>query len=437
MGDKKLFIFGGLGLVAVLIILMVIILARGIGGGPGGSQQANLEFWGVFDDAGDFRQAIDLFQSQNPGIRVNYRNFSFEEYERQLINAFASGQGPDIFLMHHTWLTKHGDKIAPLPQNIPGQDRPLLTLKEFREQFVDVAEQDLVRDGQIYALPIYVDTLGLYYNKDIFNANGIAQPPLIWEELNEIVEKITQVNGQGEITQSAIALGTSRNVNRSTDILAMLMLQSGLILTEGPGQGTNFSATVGDQNVGEVALEYYTDFSNPRKKTYTWNGQQDFSIDAFREGKTAMMINYAHHVQTFQEQAPRFNFGTAPIPQISGSSSKITYANYWAPTVAKSSKNQIAAWQFLVSLSSRDGVTPYINASNRPPARRDLIAIVQNDPNIGVFSGQALTARSWYQPDPQAVESILAEVIDDVNFSRKSIREALRSAEQQINVLLF
>ena len=78
----------------------------------------------------------------------------------------------------------------------------------------------------------------------------------------------------------------------------------------------------------------------------------------------------------------------------------------------------------------------YVNASNRPSARRDLIEQQETDPDLGVFATQALSARSWYQVDNSAIETIFAEMIDDVNFGRASVRAALQAAENKVSVLM-
>ena len=114
----------------------------------------------------------------------------------------------------------------------------------------------------------------------------------------------------------------------------------------------------------------------------------------------------------------------------------VNFANYWAPTVSKQSKNPVTAWKFLVYLSSAQGATPYVNASDRPSARRDLIEQQKTDPDLGVFAIQALSARSWYQIDNSAIETIFAEMIDNVNFGRMSARDALDAAESKVGVLM-
>jgi len=435
MNRTKLIIIGIVGGLGVLILMVVLVL-----GGLNktvGTKSATLTFWGTFDDPSFYRTAIGEFETANPGIRIVYTQYNFDDYEKKLVDAFASGTGPDIWLMHNTWLPKHIDQIQPLPQTIlPGEKAPLMTLKDFQEQFVDVTAQDLTANGQIYALPLYTDTLGLYYNKDIFNTAGISAPPKTWDEFNADVRKLSVFDARGNIVKSAAAIGTSQNVNRSTDILMLLMLQSGVQMTDPNNTGATFSHAVNGQNVGENALQFYTDFANPSKQLYTWNSQQHYSIDAFTNGETAMMFNYSHQIATIRSKAARFNFATAPIPQIAGSPININFASYWAPTVAKQSKNGVVAWKFLVYLTSAKGSVSYINASNNPSARRDLIDQQKTDPDLGPFAVQSLSAKSWYQIDNTAIETIFANMIDDVNFGRASVTDALKAAENKVSVLM-
>ncbi|MDP2932942.1 MAG: extracellular solute-binding protein, partial [bacterium] len=424
-------IIGGVAGLAVIILFLFLILA---GGGGGQQQPATLQFWGAFDDLSFYDSAISAFQRAYPNVKIIYKQISFEDYEKELVNSFAAGTGPDIWLMHNTWLPKHADKIQPLPQlTLEGEKTPLFTMKDFQDQFLDVTLADLTQDGQIYALPIYVDTLGLYYNKDLFNTAGIASPPATWDGFNNDVKILTAVDQRGNIVKSGAAIGTADNINRSTDILTLLMLQSGVRMTDSEHRNATFSQQVEGQNVGETALQYYTNFADPTKDIYAWNSQQHYSVDAFTEGNAVMMFNYSHQIATIRSKSARFNFGIAPVPQISETPVAVNFANYWAPTVSKQSKNPVAAWKFLVYLSSAPGAAPYVNTANRPSARRDLIEQQRNDPDLGVFAVQALSARSWYQIDNSAIETIFAEMIDNVNFGRMSARDALEAAENKVN----
>lgn len=433
MSNKTLLLIAG----GLFFIVTIIVLTVMFGGGTGTRESVVLEFWGVFDDRKHFNDTIDRYQIENQNVKIVYREFAFEDYESLLIGALAAGSGPDIFMIHNTWLPKHMNKLTPLPQQrLEGESEPLFTFRRFAEEFVDVAVMDLTRNGEIYALPLYVDTLALYYNKDVFDSEGVAKPPGSWDEFNNVVEKLTRFDSLGNIERSAAAMGTARNINRSTDILSLLMLQSGVKMTKDDFTEATFASPVQGQNVGEIALQYYTDFANPTKRVYTWNDSIFYSIDAFFTGKTAMMFNYSHHIQTLKDKAPRFKFGVAFMPQIKDTEA-LNYANYWAPAVFKGSAHAIEAWRFLVFLSSRDNVIPYLNTALRPTARRDLIGAQADDPEYGIFAEQSLSASSWYQADNKAIETIFADMIDDVNFNRvDSIRKALVNAEAKASLLM-
>lgn len=422
------------GSIAVAIFLTIILVLKSVGH-VGTGQKATLQFWGVFDDSGAFNKVIRDFESQHPNIKIIYKSFSYQDYERTLIDAMAAGTGPDIWMVQNTWLTKHGDKLKALPAKIPGQSQPLLTLQDFKNQFVDVAYNDFVYNNNIYALPLYVDTLALYYNKDILNSAGITRPPQDWNEFNDDVQTITRLNGSGDIIQSAAAIGTARNINRSTDILTALMLQSGVQMTNSDNTQATFSGHVNNTAVGETALKYYTDFANPSTRNYTWNDSRHYSVDAFTQGATAMMFNYSHEDGILKAKASRLNFAIAPMPQISSTDVK-NYANYWGVGATANSKYPNESWQFIVYLTSKQGASDYLNATLRPSARRDLIELQKSDPDLGVFATQALSARSWYEVDDVAIEGIFADMIDDVNFHRSSVKDSLDNAESRVNVLM-
>lgn len=432
MNTNKIF-YILVGSIAIAVFLTVILILRGIGGGT--TQSTTLEFWGVFDDRSSFDKVIEDFKTQNQGIKVLYRQFTYEEYEKSLIDALAAGTGPDIVMVHNTWLPKHGDKLKALPATIPGLKQPLLTIQDYKTNFVDVAFSDFVFNNQIFALPLYVDTLALFYNKDILNSAGISRPPQDWEDFNSDVEMITRLDGSGQIVQSGAAIGTSRNINRSTDLLSALMIQTGVRMIDTDNTSASFSGRVNNTPVGELALKYYTDFANPSVRTYAWNDVQHYSVDAFIEGKTAMMFNYSHKIGDLKNKSSRLNFGVASMPQISSADVK-NYANYWGVGVSVSSKFSNEAWKFVAYLASKEGAQNYLSATLRPSARRDLIELQRNDLDLGVFAMQALSARSWYQIDNTAIETIFADMIDDVNFGRMSVRDSLDNAESRVNVLM-
>lgn len=431
-----------------------------------------LEIWGLFDNQEAFMDITENYRKINSNIaEINYRKMSVDTYKKDLVEALASGQGPDIFLIQNNWLPSFVDKIIPAPPAV-------LTEQKFRNDFVDVAADDFLNQGRIYAVPLSVDTLGLYYNKDLFNEAGITAPPQNWTEFMDAVRRLTKINRtDNSIIRSGAAIGATYNINRSTDILNLLMLQNGTEMIDSQSRRALFDQAVksGDQNVssGENALNFYTQFADIKNTVYCWNRNMHYSVDAFSERQAAMMLNYSWQIDVIAAKAPKLNFAVAPVPQLPNMPA-VNYANYWGYAVAKnktafdaSKPGQIAvsdevrvneAWKFLKFLTTKpeaalnistnvagkekttamnfDPAVNYLEKTRKPAARRDLIEIQKNDPKIGIFAAQNLFAKSWYQSDPETIEAIFADMIDKVNRGAGTPGDAIRAAAQQVNVIM-
>ncbi len=392
--------------------------------GPG--KGPKLSVWGVFDDAATMQPLIDAFSKAQRKTRttVEYTKKSPpDQYEEILRTALAEDRGPDVFLLHASWVPRWENALLPSP---PDQ----VPVRLVRGEFVETVANDLIVDGRVVALPLFVDSLALYVNQDIFNAAGIPRPPTTWAQVQDVVRRTTKFNSSdaGQIDQHGVAIGAGRNVNRAPDILSALLLQNDTPLFDERGQ-----IDFGDQPAAQNALRFLTDFANPSKDVYTWQIASDYSLDAFAEGEAAMMVNYSYHRPTIRRKNPRLNFTVAPLPQLDPDPKKhLTYAGYWAFAVSRKTTNPDAAWDFVRFITGTQPARTYLKASGYPPARRDLVEESLNDPEIGVFARQALTARTWRQPDNRVVDRVFTEILDDVVTGRDTVEGALRRAAQQI-----
>lgn len=426
---KQLMVIAG-GAVGIIIVLIIFGLK------PTDTRRpVSLEIWTVYEDYASFAELIEKYKKENKYASITLKTKVFTDYEKDLINAFAEDKEPDIWLIHNTWLPKHKDKTSVLPAD-------LLSFNLFREKFVDVVEADFTEGEKIYALPLYVDTLALFYNKDFLNSAGISSPPETWEEIINALDVLVVKNKWGGIERAGLAIGTAKNINRPTDILGLLMLQNGTQMVSENKKIATFSRSVSsDQGAyypGQDALRFYTDFSNPSKRNYTWNRQMPYSVDAFVEGKAAMMINYSHHIATIKNRAPYLNFGVAPMPQIKGREFDVNYANYWAFTVSKNQDPYVVneAWKLIIYLVSKNSTQEYLEKAKKPTARRDLIDWQKDDSDLGIFAKQSLTARSWYQINSDAIETIFAEIIESIVLGADTVKGAIEKAASQVTLLM-
>lgn len=417
------------GSFAKLVLLLGAVALFGAGCGKTNAPPASktpISVWGIFDDAETMDSFIKTFASTElPGAKVSYRKQSpVDQYENQLLSALAENRGPDVFLIHSSWLPRWKNRLLPAPVVIMNE-------KQVNDQYVDLVSKDVISSGRVMALPLFMDTLALYYNKDIFNASGVSRAPKTWAEVMEIVKRTTKSNitETNQIDQSGIALGTGKNVNRASDILSILMMQNGVPMLDkdgNPGFGDNADAV--------RALQFYTDFANPTKDVYSWNTRSDYSIDAFATNKAAMMINYSYHMATIKAKNPRLNFGVAPLPQVDNcpTCKPVTYGGYWLLAVSKQTVSPDTAWRFVKFMTNTAANRDYLQKTGYPPARKDLIQELQSDPRIGVFANQALYAEAWSQIDNQLVDRLFTGAIDEVVTGQDTVDGALRRAAQQL-----
>lgn len=425
---KNILIYIGL---PVLLIAIALIFIFGLKQTP--STQGNLKFWG-FEDESVYTQLIKEFNGQYPYIKIDYIKKSQENYERELLNAMASGQGPDIFLIHHTWVERYKDKISSAPEK-------MISLKNYYDTFVDVVHQDFVsQDGYIWAVPFYVDTLALYWNKEIFNTAGIPEPPKNWSEFNDQVARLTSKDEGGNIVRSGAAMGTALNINNSCDILSLIMLQSGTKMVSDNRKRASFNESIVVDNQyykpGEDSLRFYTDFSNPQKTVYTWNARMGNSLDSFMEGKTAIIIDYSSVIPEIQKKSPYLKYAIAPIPQLKNTTTAVNYADYWGQAVWSGSQSKDYAWTFILWMSGKENMQKFAENAKKPVSRRDLISWQQDDTSLGVFATQALSARSWFQIDNRAISDIFKQAIESVVLGQMTTNDAIERAASQVNLLM-
>jgi multiple sugar transport system substrate-binding protein len=410
--------------IASFFLLMIFVLLSGFGcqtvdpKATDAMKPISLTFWGVYDDSDAFQAIIDKYKAIHPNITITYKKFLYSEYENQLLNAWAEDRGPDIFAIQNAWVGKYQTKILPMPDSttlayqvtqgtIQKQVVPVLkttkslTVSDLKNNYVDVVASDAVlSDGKIYGLPLSVDTLALYYNKDLLNNANIINPPKYWDtEFQQDITKLTKQDPKQGLIQSGIALGTSGNINRASDILMVLMMQNGAtIINSGQVSFQNSLSVAGNNyNPGLEALRFYTDFANPQKEVYSWNDGQPDSLSAFASGNLAMMIDYSYDYDQIKALSPKLNFGVAPLPQIEGNQLTVNMANYWLYTVSKKTKYPDAAWDFIQFMAQPDNAKLYLDKTKKPAALRSLIAAQEGDEKLGVFADQVLTAKSWYQ----------------------------------------
>lgn len=430
-------------------------------------QPITLNYWRVYDGPDVFSPIIASYNAVHPYITINYKKLRYDEYEQALLEAFATDRGPDVFSIHNTWIGKYKSKdlITPLPaqitmaypvtkgaikKEIVPELRTIKSLssRDIENKFVDVVYDDVVYRNEdektkqvcydIYGLPLSVDTLAMFYNKDLLNNAGITSPSEYWNrKFQQDVKKLTKQDVKGNIIQSGVSLGGSTNIERFSDILAVLMMQNGTEMIDDSGRVAfhTIPESFKDKsyNPGLEAVRFYTDFANPGKEVFSWNDNLDNSVNLFADGKLAMLFAYSYQLPVVKAKNPKLNFNIAKLPQIEGNENTVNFANYWVEVVSNKSKNKEAAWNFVQFISDLEQAKVYFEKTQKPTALRSLVNDQVDNLDIGIFANQVLTAKSWYKGNNAiAAESYIKEVIDSVNSGQGEITDILNLAAKKV-----
>jgi len=301
------------------------------------TERVNLEYWGMFEPVQVMEPLINEYMQKYPNVVINYTQRDYENdlarYKRSLLTRLKEGSGPSIFRVHSTWVPEYYSEIS--------QNNSYTDLNEFDRRFYPVAKDQCVDvNGKVLCIPLMYDGLALFYNVDMFNAEGLTEPRS-WDEVREAAIKLTKKNG-AVITRGGAALGTAGNVSNASDILGLMFAQSNVTIPD------SF-----DTEAAASALTFYVNFSTVHK---VWDDSMPDSIVAFSTQKVAMIFARSWQVHDIFNLNPTLKFAVAPLPQLpnlEGSMTNDTWASFWVETVSSdlTDAQQKAAWHFLDWLS--------------------------------------------------------------------------------------
>lgn len=274
------------------------------GGNDGGTSDGNfpkgdvsLTIWGLWENPEVVNAAISEYQKLHPNVTINYEDRSVlkpVDYKERVYTRASQSSGPDIMLVHDSWVPEIKQFLSPAPTNI-------LTAETFKSRFYPVAYNMAVNDNSVYAVPLYYDGLVLVYNKDHFEQIGQASPPTAWEEFRKLALELTVRGEQGAVLRGGAALGTANNIDHFSDILGLMWSQADVKIPDDL-----------DTKAAADALEFYVNFA---KEDKVWDSSLAEATTAFVEKRVSMLFVPSWQILGILEANPDFNVGVAVPPQ--------------------------------------------------------------------------------------------------------------------------
>ena len=382
------------------------------------------------------KDGIAAFEKENPNIKVNYTpGLAGSEYNAKLLSSAAAGSLPDVMFVaaesYRAIVSKGAlwDITDQFDENYPLDD------------FIDSSRQIMEVDGHVYGISSCTVSPIVYYNKDVFDAEGLeypsADPENCWtiDEFREIAKKLTSEDIYGVYGLETVA----------DTLNAQLLSNGGTRYNEDYTKSTMNSPE--NKEVFETIKAIRTeDGSAPDASTLDAVGMS--AKQMLQTGKVAMLVDGSWSLQELA--ASDMNIGMAPLPSYG---KVLTTGQAHLHCISYTSKHKEEAWKFLQFLSGMDYQGALVKSGLWMPNRYsmyedDAVAQWYDEKVHGDSYKQMLTYFKDAVVDPTALQltsqarDIIAEETDmyfkqdqDIDLTLENmdtrIDEAIQDALQQ------
>jgi len=389
--------------------------------------QGNVLIWGFLP-----REAVspilENLKQTNPSYgSVSYQFIEPSSFDSQLLNALADGRGPDLVLIPHERLVQLQRRLRPFSyETFPQPD--------FRNIYLDGSGIFAFPEG-LYAIPLAVDPLVMYWNRDLlFNAQ-LLNPPTSWEELISVhFPKLIQRSDDLTIKRAVVSFGGTSNVRNGFAAISALLLQGGSELVTPKGSSYEVNLSRGQGNPLLSAMNFYIGFSNPRNARYSWNRSITDDRSMFLRGDLVFYFGFASEAKRLAELNPNLNFDVAELPQGASATLRRTYGTFYGVGLMDTSRNRVSAQNVALDMANfKSSLTIADNVGMVPAIRAHVIA-GSNELYKRTAYKAAPVAYGWLNPRYQTVTGIINSTIEDITANRDTSNQAVRDMEGRIQL---
>jgi multiple sugar transport system substrate-binding protein len=359
---------------------------------------------------------VDAFEKENPDIKVEVTTLPYADYGTALQTDLAAGTEADVFDIEYSNYASYqaNGVLAPIEVTDPSV---------YRASVLDA----YATDGTQYALPTSFSTVVMFYNRDLFKAAGVDTPTndWTWTDVQSAAEKLTDTD--------AGVWGVHQPV--SFYEYYKVLEQNGGSLLDDSGTKVAFNTPEGIE-----AAHWLVDKSGTVMPTIEQGqGTPDFDTNLFKDGKLAMLYT---GIWVFGAMADvPFDWDIAVEPGNTQQASAL-FSN--AVGISANSKHVDAATKFAEYLTSSDVmVDTRLKAGWELPAISDdaklqtYLTMGNPDNRQAVFDSlDNVALPPVVATGQQEMQDIMTEELVEAQSGRKTVEQALDSAEERINAVI-
>ncbi|WDR06823.1 sugar ABC transporter substrate-binding protein [Devosia rhodophyticola] len=308
--------------------------------------QSNLVFayWGDPAELPPFEQIVSDYEAANPDVQIQVQHAPWSGYFTRLDAQLAAHAGPDVFFITNVPAYAARNQLEPLDDYITKSDFPI-------DEYNKGALQIHSLKGQLFSIPRDDAPEALYYNKDAFDAAGLAYPDASWDwdDMRDAAVKLTEANN-GRTSRYGLVM-------ESNDWPTWIMQNGGNIFDD-PITPTKF---IMDEPAATEAVQFLGDLINKDKVMPSFQelDQSGGTTQMFVSGQAAMAITNAARLGSFGDA--NFNWAVAPLPH-GRDGTRVNRSGGAGFGMNAFSGNKDAAWKFMQFLCGEAGQTIFASA---------------------------------------------------------------------------
>jgi multiple sugar transport system substrate-binding protein len=348
------------------VLSALVAGASRLGFGPSASAQENASisfaFWGDPAEEEAYNRLVEEFKSLNPGIDVEIRYTPDQgDYQTKISTSFAGGASPDVFLINYREFGQYAARgaLESLGSYLDGSD--VLSEADFHD--VPMAAFSY-RGAGLTCIPQNISSLVVYYNADMFEANGVPLPTADWT--------------RQDFVDAAVALTKDTNGDGATDI-------HGLVVEPSMIRYVSFIWGSGGEVVDNLDNPTTLTIDTPEAldgiNWFISLGQTGYKVtpteaevlaeddtSRFMNGRAAMLMQSRRVVPTLR-QIKDFTWDVAPLPA-GEKAATVLHSDAFCMSVSADHKD--AAWKFIEYAVGEQGQTILAETGRTVPSMKSV-----------------------------------------------------------------
>jgi len=398
-------------LITLVSVLLVLSISTAV------VAQTTLEMWSYFaPEPPHMHWAVAEWNKSHEDVKIEMRFIPFADLKREITKAIITNTVPDIVTLDnpdHASFAAMG-ALADITEYVEKWGQADL--------YFEAPWSTTMYEGRNYGIPLFADTIVLFYNEDMLTEAGLEGPPETWADLREYAEKLTDK----EKGVRGLSMCLRKSEDGAFQFLPFLQMGGGDIYHL-------------DAPEAAAGLELLTDmYQNGWIVPEAIQFDQGSAMGAFASQNAAMVIDGPWDL--YQLEDVDFEWGVALLPYKEDVGIKSSALGGETIAIMKNSDNIEEAWEFIKWTQRRDVVEQMCIKGGRLPPRRDVTEesdYWKNDPVWNVFLEQLKYAKPR-GPHPRwpEISNELQLALQKCLTGQATPEEALKEAAANLESIL-